>query len=151
VGPKLKVPVFLPTLLARRTDGLGGIHSFPRPSCFSSRIRLISRTRALNFCRCFSFDAISASCFKRSSRSVWVESHSTYGLPAGFSDAGFVGSLTGIKRDICKRFSLRRVRYASTKWWWRERFPRAAPPEELMDKIGEEAHQFRHIPSFGSA
>jgi hypothetical protein len=48
------------------SEGLDGIRSLARCSCFSSRIRLISRTRAMNFCKSCSLDAISASCFKRS-------------------------------------------------------------------------------------
>jgi len=59
------------------SDGLDGIRSLPRRSCFSSRIRLSSRTRALNFCKSCSLEAISASCFKRSSLSVIREKYSS--------------------------------------------------------------------------
>jgi hypothetical protein len=60
-------------LLLNYSDGLDGIRSLARRSCFSSRIKLISRTKAINFCRSCSFDAISANCFNRSSGSNFVK------------------------------------------------------------------------------
>lgn len=56
---------------------MDGIRSFPRRSCFSSKMRLISRTMALNFCKSCSFEASSARCFKRSSLSVMREKYTS--------------------------------------------------------------------------
>ena len=58
------------------SEGLDAIRSFPRVVVFS-RIRLISRTRAMNFCKSCSFEAISARCFKRSSLSVMRKKYSS--------------------------------------------------------------------------
>jgi hypothetical protein len=48
------------------SDGLDGIRNLPRLSSFSFRMRLISRARAMKLCKSCSFEAITASCCRRS-------------------------------------------------------------------------------------